>query len=57
MAARIQKGHPGFDAVAAKIARQQGISIGAARAILAKSTRGASKGARKANPRLNRVPK
>ena len=57
MAARIQKGHPGFAAVAAKIARQQGISIGAARAILAKSTRGASKGARKANPRLNRVPK
>ena len=47
--------HPGFKAVASKIARKEGVSRQAAGAILAKSSRGASKAAHKANPRLNRV--
>ena len=47
--------HPGFKAVASKIARKEGVSKGAASAILAKSSRGASKAAHKANPRLSRV--
>jgi hypothetical protein len=47
--------HPGFKAVASKIARKEGVSREAAGAILAKSSRGASKAAHKANPRLNKV--
>jgi hypothetical protein len=50
-----KKAHPGFEAVAAKIAKQQGISPENAGAILAASSRGASKKAKKANPRLKRV--
>lgn len=46
--------HPGFKAVQSKIERE-GYSKRAAGAILAKSTRDASKSAHKANPRLNRV--
>ena len=48
-------GHPGFKAVAGKIAAQKGIPMARAGAILAASTRRAGAAARKANPRLNRV--
>ena len=47
--------HPGFKAVQSKIAAKEGVSKKAAGAILANSTRHASKAAKKANPRLNRV--
>jgi hypothetical protein len=47
--------HPGFKAVAAKIAAKQGLSKEAASAILASSSRKASPAAKKANPRLKRV--
>lgn len=47
--------HPGFKAVAQKIARQQGVSMKQASAILASSTRKASPSAKRANPRLRRV--
>lgn len=47
--------HPGFRAVQEKIARQRGISMDRAGAILAASTRRASPRAKKANPRLYRV--
>jgi len=47
--------HPGFKAVQNKIASKQGISKQAAGAILASSTRNASKAAKRKNPRLNRV--
>lgn len=47
--------HPGFKAVASKIANQQGVSRKAAGAILAARSRGASRAAKKTNPRLNRV--
>lgn len=49
--------HPGFSRVASNIARKQGISKGQASAILASSSRNASKAAMKANPRLKRVSK
>ena len=48
--------HPGFQKAAASIAAKQGISKGAASAILASSTRNASAKAKKANPRLKNVP-
>lgn len=47
--------HPGFKAVQKKIARQQGVSMDAAGAILASAARNASSKAKKANPRLKRV--
>lgn len=47
--------HPGFKAVAGKMAKQQGISVKQASAELASSTRNAGSAARKANPHLNRV--
>lgn len=47
--------HPGFKAVQAKIAAKEGVSKERAGAMLAASTRHASKAAHKANPRLNRV--
>ena len=47
--------HPGFKAVASKIAAKQGVSKEAASAILASSSRKASPAAKKANPRLKRV--
>ena len=47
--------HPGFKAVQAKIAAKEGISSERAGAILASASRGASAGAKKANPRLKRV--
>jgi hypothetical protein len=49
------KKHPGFGAVQAKIEKAEGVSPKAAGAILAASSRGASKAAKKANPRLKRV--
>lgn len=49
------KSHPGFKAVASKIASKEGISKGSAGAILASSSRGASSGAKKANPDLKKV--
>lgn len=47
--------HPGFASVQTSIARREGISQERAGAILAASSRGASKAAKKANPRLRRV--
>jgi len=46
--------HPGFKAVQDKI-EKEGYSKKAAGAILASSTRNASKQAKKANPKLNKV--
>ena len=46
--------HPGFAKVQGKI-QKEGYSAKAAGAILASSTRGASKGAKKANPKLKKV--
>lgn len=53
----MSKKHPGFKAVANKIAKKQGVSVKTASKELAASTRRASPAARKANPRLNRVKK
>jgi hypothetical protein len=52
--------HPGFKAVQSKIANEKGpggkpLGPKAAGAILASKTRGASKAAHKANPRLGKV--
>lgn len=47
------KKHPGFKTVQKKIAKKYGMKR--AGAILAASTRGASKKAKRANPRLKRV--
>jgi len=49
------KAHPGFSAVASKIAAKEGVSKKAAGAILASASRHSSTKAKKANPRLNRV--
>lgn len=49
------KKHPGFKGVQKSIAAKEGVSKKAAGAILAASTRGASKAAKKANPRLKKV--
>ena len=53
--AKKSKAHPGFKAVASKIAKKQGVSKAEASAMLAASTRKASKAAKKKNPRLKRV--
>lgn len=50
-----KKAHPGFKAVAGKIAAKQGVSQEEASAELAASTRKAGAAAKKANPRLKRV--
>lgn len=47
--------HPGFVAVEEKIASREGISKKRAGAILAASTRRASREAKRANPQLKRV--
>jgi hypothetical protein len=52
--AKAKKKHPGFGAVQKKI-QSEGYSKKAAGAILASATRKASKKAKKANPRLNKV--
>lgn len=49
------KKHPGFAAVQKRISQKEGVSMKSAGAILAKASRGASKAAKKANPRLKRV--
>lgn len=49
------KAHPGFKKVAQGIARKEGVSIKTADKELASRTRGASKAAKKANPRLRKV--
>ena len=49
------KKHPGFKAVAAGIAKKQGISKESASATLAASTCNASKAAKKKNPNLKKV--
>lgn len=51
----MSKTHPGFQAVQKKIEDKEGLSKKAAGAILAASSRGASKAAKKENPRLRRV--
>lgn len=50
-----KKKHPGFKNVSEMISRNQRVPIEVARAILAKSTRKASKKAKRKNPRLLRV--
>ena len=50
-----QDKHPGFENVARQIARQQGVPLERARAILAARTRQASPAAKRANPALKRV--
>ena len=50
-----KKAHPGFKAVAAKIAKKQGISKERAGAIVAAGARKASAKAVKANPNLKKV--
>ena len=52
-----KKAHPGFKAVQASIEKKEGVSKGAAGAILASKTRNASSSAKKANPRLAKVRK
>ncbi len=47
--------HPGFKAVAANIAKKQGVPMARANAILAYSSRHAPSKAKKKNPRLNKV--
>jgi hypothetical protein len=47
--------HPGFAKVQAGIARKSGVSMQAAGAILAASSRKASASAKRHNPRLKRV--
>lgn len=49
------KAHPGFEAVQAKVAKKEGVGKERAGAIVAAAARGASKAARKANPRLKKV--
>ena len=51
----MKKAHPGFKAVAAKVAAKQGVSKERAGAIVAASARNSSPAAIKANPRLKRV--
>jgi hypothetical protein len=51
----MKKAHPGFKAVAAGMAKKQGVSPKVAAAELAASTRKASPAAKKANPFLKRV--
>ncbi len=49
------KKHSGFKAVQKKIAKKEGVSEEKAGAILAAASRGASKAAKKKNPRLKKV--
>jgi hypothetical protein len=51
----MKKAHPGFKAVAKKIAAKQGVSKERAGAILAAGARKASPAAVKANPNLKKV--
>ena len=49
------KKHPGFKVVQKQIASKEGIPMKNAGAILANSSRNASKAAKKKNPNLNKV--
>lgn len=51
----MSKSHPGFKATQAKIAKQSGVGMKAAGAILANASRNASPQAKKANPALKKV--
>lgn len=51
----MKKKHPGFAKVAGSIMKKEGVSKRAANAILASAARGASAGAKKANPSLKKV--
>lgn len=51
----MSKEHPGFSAIQNRIASKEGVFKKAAGAILAASSRAASKKAREKNPRLNKV--
>jgi len=53
--AKHSKAHPGFKSVQESIAKKGGYTKEQAGAILASASRGASKAAKKANPRLNKV--
>jgi len=53
--AKKKKSHPGFKSVAQKISQEQGIPLENANAILASSSRNASKKAKAKNPNLNKV--
>lgn len=55
MAAKKTAKHPGFDKASASIAKKEGVSAKRADAILAASSRKASAGAKKKNPRLKKV--
>ncbi len=55
MEAEVASKHPGFEAAARKISRERGVTMEAARRILAASSRNASAKAKQANPRLKRV--
>lgn len=49
------KAHPGFNAVAKKVAAREGVSMDRARAIVAAGARNASAKAKRANPNLKKV--
>lgn len=49
------KKHPGFKAVQSSIEKKEGVSKQSAGAILANAGRNASKKAKKANPKLNKI--
>lgn len=49
------KAHPGFKSVQNSISKKEGVSKKAAGAILASASRGASKKAKTANPKLKKV--
>lgn len=55
MAKKSSKKNPGFKKVASKMADKEGVSKERASAMLAASTRKASKKAKKKNPRLKKV--
>lgn len=55
MANHKEEAHPGFEAVQEAIARREGLEKAKAGAILAASTRRASKAAKRKNPRLKKV--
>ncbi len=55
MATKLHKSHEGFQHIEDKIAKRQGISKKNAGAILAASTRDASKAAKAKNPNLAKV--
>jgi hypothetical protein len=51
----MSKKHPGFKNVQSKIAREEGISMDRAGAILGNASRNASKAAKRKNPALKKV--